>query len=147
MNRPVQINWSDKVVTTVIAAVDTPQPPVNFPGFFATSFPDRCWDEKGRVLVLSTQWGSFQDVTVVQTESAKVTRIYDESKKGAWLVLDVSCDLVLAQFSNPNTLPQLVMVVHFCSDLMLRKQCCIGAVCWLHSETRGQRSNQLDTHW
>ena len=81
---------------------------MNFPGFFAISFPARCWDNSGRVLVLSTQWGSFQDVTIVQTESSKVTRISDEKKKGTWVVLDVSCDLVLAQFSNPNTTPELV---------------------------------------
>ena len=51
------------------------------------------------------------DVILVHTESSKVTRVVDDSRRGTWTVLDVTSDLVVAQFANPCTAPQLVSVL------------------------------------
>ncbi|XP_064401064.1 acylamino-acid-releasing enzyme-like isoform X2 [Halichondria panicea] len=103
------LNWSDKSVSTVIDVVDTPTPPLNFPGFYTSALPSRCWDTSGRVIILSSHWGSIMDVTLVHTESSKVTRVVDGSRRGTWTVLDVTSDLVVAQFANPCTAPQLLV--------------------------------------
>lgn len=104
----LQMDWSNKTVATVIDVVDTPTPPLNFPGFYISALPSRCYDNSGHGLVLSCHWGSYMDITIVDIERSKVTRVVDESKRGTWTVLDVNSDLVVAQFANPSTAPQLV---------------------------------------
>lgn len=65
-------------------------------------------------LLAEENWGSRREITVTDTDAKEVKKVTnaggdgEEERKGAWTVLDVSCDLVVAQFSNPNTPPQLV---------------------------------------
>ena len=54
-------------------------------------------------------WASERFVTCVDVGSKKVTKVIDGGdRKGAWSVLDVSDDIIVATFSTPNTPPQLV---------------------------------------
>ena len=69
--------------------------------------PGRCWDSSGTRLLLDEHWGSVREVTLIDTDSGKVTNVSGH-RKGAWHVLDVSCDLVVAQFASLNTYPDLV---------------------------------------
>jgi hypothetical protein len=86
--------------------------PGEFAGFYGFFFPERCWDSRGVRLVAEENWGSTREVTVTDTDAKEVKKVTtdggEEERKGAWTVLDVSCDLVVAQFSTPNTPPQLV---------------------------------------
>ena len=53
----------------------------------------------------------------VDTNSKKVTKIIsDIDRKGMWSVLDVSHDIIVAQFSTPNSPPQLVSFIYFSSS-------------------------------
>ena len=81
--------------------------PDDFPGFYAVFLPDRCWDNSGTRLLLNDQWGSFQEVLLVDTDTGKVTNVTGD-KKGAWLILDVCGDIVAAQYASPNQCPALV---------------------------------------
>lgn len=49
------------------------------------------------------------EVTLVDATTGTVTNVSGTGKKGAWFVLDVSCDLVVAQFASLDTCPQLVI--------------------------------------
>ena len=47
-------------------------------------------------------------MTSVDITSGIVTDVSGQDRKGAWLVMDVSHDLVVAQFASLNTCPKLV---------------------------------------
>ena len=60
-------------------------------------------------LVGEEYWGSGREVTFTDVDAKKVNKVNDDKEqKGAWTVLDVSHDLVVAQFSTPNSPPRLV---------------------------------------
>ena len=125
------MDWSSKKVTTVVDIVPRPKcelaysiihhPPLlslslslslsaagEFPGFYNLSFPLRCWDSSGTRLLLHNSWGSLVQVTHVDITTGTVSNVSGSNSKGAWLVLDVSYDLVVAQFASLNQCPQLV---------------------------------------
>lgn len=80
-----------------------------FAGYYSFFLPERCWDSKGVRLVSDENWGSERNVTCADIETKKVTKVTSgHNQQGAWLVLDVSHDLVVAQFSTPTSPPQLV---------------------------------------
>ena len=83
-----------------------------FPGLYTVFLPERCWDSTGTRLLFHNNWGSLVKVTHVNTSTGSVTDVSGEDKKGAWLVLDVVCDLVVAQFTSLTTCPQLVRCGH-----------------------------------
>ena len=74
--------------------------------------PERCWDNTGTRLLFHNAWGSLVKVIQVDTSTGSVSDVSGEDRKGAWLVLDVSSDLVVAQFAALNTSPQLVRGYH-----------------------------------
>ena len=83
--------------------------PKSFAGYYCCFLPERCWDSKGERIVHDENCGSERVVMCVDTNSKKVTRIAsDVDRKGVWSVLDVSNDVIVAQFSNPYSPPQLV---------------------------------------
>ena len=83
--------------------------PKSFAGYYCCFLPERCWDSKGERIVHDENCGSERVVMCVDTNSKKVTRIAsDVDRKGVWSVLDVLNDVIVAQFSNPNSPPQLV---------------------------------------
>lgn len=65
------------------------------------------------------QWGSVQEVTLIDTNTGSVANVSGH-RKGAWLVLDVSCDLVVAQFACLNACPALVSSVCVCVCMCVR---------------------------
>ena len=77
-----------------------------FAGYYSFFLPERCWDSKGERLISEESWGSSKLVTCLDVINKKVTKV--TSTGGTWLVLDVSHDLIVAQFSTPTTPPQLV---------------------------------------
>ena len=79
----------------------------DFPGFYTVFLPKRCWDQAGTHLIFHNMWGSVMEVTCVDTTSGSVTNVSGPNK-GAWVVLDVFNDVVVAQFASLNTCPQLV---------------------------------------
>ena len=61
-------------------------------------------------MVNDENWASERVVTCTDINTRKVTKVKcDDDRKGAWTVLDVSHDIIVAQFSTPNTPPQLVI--------------------------------------
>lgn len=85
-------------------------------------------------LVAEENWGARREVTVTDTDAKKVKKVTtaaggegEGERKGAWSVLDVSCDLVVAQFSSPNTPPQLVRSTnnHIMRNLIIFSMCCV----------------------
>ena len=83
--------------------------PGGFAGYYAVFLPERCWDSSGVKVLNEENWGSGRVVTCVDVISKKVTKmVTGDDQKGAWTVLDVSHDLIVAQFSTPNSPPQLV---------------------------------------
>ena len=112
-----------------------------FAGFYSFFFPERCWDSLGVRLVSEENWGCRREVTITDTDAREVKKVTataakggegegEGERKGAWSVLDVSCDLVVAQFSSPNTPPQLVRSTnnHIKRNLTVFFVCCV--VCW-----------------
>lgn len=60
-------------------------------------------------MVSEENWGSRREVTLTDTDAKEVKKVTAAGEwKGAWTVLDVSHDLIVAQFSTPNVPPQLV---------------------------------------
>ena len=81
----------------------------SFAGYYSFSLPERCWDASGQRMINEENWASERFVTHVDVATKEVTKVVDsDGRKGAWLVLDVSHDIVVAQFSTPDTPPQLV---------------------------------------
>ena len=70
--------------------------------------PERCWDSEGKRVILHDNRGSVVEVLCVDVESGSVQRVTGEGMRGAWTVLDVTNDLIVAQFATPNTPPKLV---------------------------------------
>ncbi len=79
----------------------------SFPGFYTVFLPDRCWDTTGTRLLFHNQWGSLQEVVLVDTDTSQVFNV-SGNRKGAWLVLDVCDDIVVAQFASLNSTPAIV---------------------------------------
>ncbi len=52
------------------------------------------------------------EVTCVDVTTGTVTNVSEPTKKGAWLVLDVSHDLIVAQFASLNECPKLVRLLY-----------------------------------
>ena len=87
--------------------------PGGFAGYYCCILPERCWDSSGDRLVHDENCASERVVMCVDTNSMKVTKVTSNTdRKGVWSVLDVSCDIIVAQFSNPNSPPQLVSFQH-----------------------------------
>ena len=82
--------------------------PDQFPGFYAVFLPERCWNNSGDRVIFSDNWASYIEVNCVDVIKKSVTRISGTENKGAWSVLDVSHDLIVAQFGSLTTSPQLV---------------------------------------
>ena len=81
----------------------------SFAGYYTFYLPERCWDSRGERVLDDENWTGERFVTCVNVGSKKVTKVIDErNRKGAWSVLDVSDDIIVAAFSTPNTPPQLV---------------------------------------
>lgn len=81
----------------------------SFAGYYTFYLPERCWDSRGERVLDDENWTGERFVTCVNVGSKKVTKVVDEgNRKGAWSVLDVSDDIIVAAFSTPNTPPQLV---------------------------------------
>lgn len=79
-------------------------------------------------LVAEENWGSRREVTITDIGTKGVKKVTaaagEEERKGAWTVLDVSCDLIVAQFSDPNTPPQLVRSTVIVSYFTENEQFC-----------------------
>ena len=85
--------------------------PGSFGGYYLVGgfLPERCWDSRGEKIVHAENCASERVVMCVDTNTKEVTRITsDVNRKGVWSVLDVSHDVIVAQFSTPNCPPQLV---------------------------------------
>lgn len=96
--------------------------PKSFAGYYSCFLPERCWDSRGERIVHDENCGSERVVMCVDTNSKEVTRIASEvDKKGMWSVLDVSNDVVVAQFSNPNSPPQLVNLLMILLSLFIER--------------------------
>ena len=77
-------------------------------------------------LVSEENWGSRREVTLTNTDTKEVKKVTaggrgEEERKGAWTVLDVSHDLIVAQFSTPNLPPQLVRQIIYCRLRIIKK--------------------------
>ena len=72
----------DRANFTLFSASPHLAGPDDFPGFYVVILPDRCWDHSGTHLLLNDQWGSFQEVLLVDTDTGKVTNVTGD-KKGA----------------------------------------------------------------
>lgn len=88
--------------------------PGSFAGYYCCFLPERCWDSRGERIVHDENCASERVVMCVDTNTKVVTRITsDIDRKGVWSVLDVSHDIIVAQFSTPNSPPQLVSLFFF----------------------------------
>ena len=83
--------------------------PGSFAGYYAELLPERCWDSTGRKVVSGENWGSVKVVMCADVDNRKVTKITSATDKpGAWSVLDVSDNIIVAGYSSPTSAPQLV---------------------------------------
>ena len=88
--------------------IDIPDPGA-FAGYYAELLPERCWDSMGRKVVSDENWGSLKVVMCADVDHKKVTKItFVPDEPGAWSVLDVSDNVVVAGYSSPTSAPQLV---------------------------------------
>ena len=59
-------------------------------------------------------WGSVKVVMCADVDDKKVTKITPATdKQGAWSVLDVSDNVIVAGYSSPTSAPQLVTLHEF----------------------------------
>lgn len=83
--------------------------PDDFAGYYVELLPERCWDSTGTNVVSDENWGSLKVVTcvdVVRKEVRKVSAV--GHKPGAWSILDVHDNIIVAGHSTPTSPPQLV---------------------------------------
>ena len=86
--------------------------PGAFAGYYAELLPERCWDVTGRRVVSEENWGSMKVVMCADVDHKKVTKITSATEKlGAWSVLDVSDNIIVAGYSSPTSAPQLVRLL------------------------------------
>ena len=90
----------------------SPPRPVQMPPVFLVS---RSPGDAGTVQGQASCFTTFgtAEVILVNTTTGAVSKVSGNGKKGAWVVLDVCCDLVVAQFAPLNTCPQLVRLLGF----------------------------------
>ena len=83
--------------------------PDDFAGYYAELLPERCWDSTGTKVVSGENWGSLKVVTCVDVVHKEVKKISAVGRKpGAWSILDVHDNIIVAGYSSPNSPPQLV---------------------------------------
>ena len=58
---------------------------------------------------MSTQWRSREELVVIHVETGSVTRLTSDPVIGAWTLLDVTKDLILAACSSPSQ-PQYLVI-------------------------------------
>jgi acylaminoacyl-peptidase len=103
------INWSNRQIVTVVDVVQRPSTVGGFPGFYSTWLPERCWDAAGKTIFCSENWGSHIRVVQVDVGSGEVRGVSNE--EGAWSVMCVSHDLIVAQHASLSQTPRLMVGV------------------------------------
>lgn len=106
--------------------------PNDFAGYYAELLPERCWDSTGTKVISDENWGSLKVVTCCNVLSKEVTKVIGTKEEpGAWSVLDVCDNIIIAGYSSPTSAPQLVNLVaqlKLCDLYIACKIFCL--VCW-----------------
>ncbi|XP_022101234.1 acylamino-acid-releasing enzyme-like isoform X1 [Acanthaster planci] len=107
----VMYDWVSKKTTVVVDTVQKPTAGSPFPGVyvFGDNPVDKCWMSDNKRLVLASFWGSKKEILVINTDKCSVTRLTSDPKFGAWTILDIVGDVILAARSAPNRRPELVI--------------------------------------
>ncbi|XP_068714262.1 acylamino-acid-releasing enzyme-like [Montipora foliosa] len=107
--RLMQYDWKTKSTSTIVDVVDIPERG-GFPGIYVPRlFSDRNWTEDGKSLAFTTAWRSYQKIILVNCNNKSVKVL--TTTPGCWTLLDVNKNIVLAQFSTPNSAPKLMIAV------------------------------------
>ncbi|XP_038047744.1 acylamino-acid-releasing enzyme-like isoform X1 [Patiria miniata] len=107
----VMYDWASKKTTIVVDTVQKPTAGSPFPGIyiFGVNPVDKCWMSDNKRLVMASFWGSKEELLVINTEKCSVTRLTSDPIFGAWTVLDIMDDIILATRCAPNRRPELVL--------------------------------------
>jgi len=100
---------STKGIVTVVDVVGSAASVDEFPGIYAEHLDETCWSEDSQRVVLSSVWRSRRELIMVHVETGAVTRLTNDLAVGAWNLLDIRKDLMLAACSSPSQPPYLVV--------------------------------------
>ncbi|XP_033098195.1 acylamino-acid-releasing enzyme-like [Anneissia japonica] len=108
-------DWKTKETKVVVEIQDRPGK-TEFPGLYLVSLPRKCWSSDNKRIYTHSAWRSCREIIEINVETQTVKKITsfgsdgDEWMKfGAWSVLDVKDDLVLAVCGSPNIPHRLVI--------------------------------------
>ncbi|XP_067024177.1 acylamino-acid-releasing enzyme-like [Acropora muricata] len=106
--RVMLYDWKAKTTSTIVDVVDIPERG-GFPGIYHPGrlFSQRHWTDDGSGVVMTTGWRSYQKIILINCNDKSVKVLTTEP--GCWTFLDVSNNILLAQFSTPTTAPKLMM--------------------------------------
>lgn len=105
--RLMEYDWKTEATSTIIDLVDFPERG-GFPGIYVWSIlPERCWTADGKGVIFHTRWRSYMKIVLVNCSDKSVTVL--TSAPGAWSLLDVKNDILLASHSSPNSPPKLMI--------------------------------------
>lgn len=101
-----KIDWPSLEKKCVVPIVKAPHDFNDFPGFYTMQTGNQFWCNDSKRIVLSTAWGAKLELTVVNIETGKVTKISNiEQLHGSWFLLDVFDNFILVSCSAPNRPP------------------------------------------
>ncbi|XP_077572655.1 acylamino-acid-releasing enzyme-like [Stigmatopora nigra] len=99
-------DWYTKKTSVVVDVVKRPGED-GFTGIYCTQLPPKCWSADSQRIIVDCPQRSRKELLMVDINTGSVTSLTSKSGMGAWCLLTVERDLIVASCSSPNCPPSL----------------------------------------
>ncbi|XP_037124119.1 acylamino-acid-releasing enzyme isoform X1 [Syngnathus acus] len=105
-SRLCMYDWYTKKTSVVVDVVKRPRED-GFTGIYCTQLPPKCWSADSQRIIFACPQRSRKELLAVDINTGSVTSLTSTSAMGAWNLLTVERDLIVASCSSPNCPPSL----------------------------------------
>ncbi|XP_061910683.1 acylamino-acid-releasing enzyme-like [Entelurus aequoreus] len=99
-------DWYTKKTSVVVDVVKRPRED-GFTGIYSVQLSSKCWSADSQRIIVACLQRSRKNLLMVNTDTGSVTSLTSSLDSGAWYVLTVERDLIVASWSSPNCPPCL----------------------------------------
>ncbi|XP_077369658.1 acylamino-acid-releasing enzyme-like isoform X1 [Festucalex cinctus] len=105
-SRLCMYDWYTKKTSVVVDVVKRPGED-GFAGIYCIQLPPKCWSADSQRIIVACPQRSRKELLMVDINTGSVTSLTSKSGMGAWNLLTVERDLMVASCSSPNCPPSL----------------------------------------
>ncbi|XP_051913168.1 acylamino-acid-releasing enzyme [Hippocampus zosterae] len=105
-SRLCMYDWYTKQTSVVVDVVKRPGEN-GFTGIYCSHLPSKCWSADSQRIIVACPQRSRKELLMVDINTGSVTSLTSKSGMGAWNLLTVERDLIVASCSSPSCPPSL----------------------------------------